>query len=39
MAVVEEPLSLSEGSVRVLNDPVRGASVVEETEGRDGRDT
>ena len=39
VAVVEEPLSLSEGSVGFLNDPVRGTSVVEETEGRDGRDT
>jgi hypothetical protein len=39
LAVVEEPLSLSEGSVRVSNDPVRGTSAVEETEGRDGRDS
>jgi hypothetical protein len=35
MAVVEEPLSRSEGSVRVVNKPVRGTSVVEEAEGRD----
>jgi hypothetical protein len=35
VAVVEEPLSRSEGSVRVVNKPDRGTSVVEETEGRD----
>ena len=39
VAVVEEPLSMSEGRVRVLNEPVRGTSVVEETEGRDGRNS
>jgi hypothetical protein len=39
VAVVEEPLSLPEGSVRVENDPVRGTSVVEETEDRDGRNS
>jgi hypothetical protein len=32
-AVGEEPSSTPEGSVRVSNEPVRGASVVEEAEG------
>ena len=36
---VEEPSSTSEGRVRVLNEPVRGTSVVEETEGREGRNS
>ena len=29
---------MSEGRVRVLNEPVRGTSVVEETEGRGGEE-
>ena len=35
VAVLEEPSSMAEGSVRILNEPVRGTSVVEEAEGRD----
>jgi hypothetical protein len=35
-AVLEEPSTMPEGKVRVLNEPVRGTSAVEEAEGRGG---
>ena len=39
VAALEEPSLTSEGSVRFLNEPVRGTSDVEGTEGRGGRDS
>ena len=39
VAAVEEPSPMPEERVRVLNEPVRGSSDVEETEGRDGRNS
>jgi hypothetical protein len=39
VAVVEEPLSIPEGRVMVWNEPVRGTSDVEGTEGREERNS